>query len=291
MDVKLVTVQTVDGVRLDGALRQPARSGASELGIDAFIVHHGVGGNFYNPSFVNQIGDALLADGCAVLRVSNRGHDLAFNGPAGPLGAGFETVDDCRLDWPAWIDFCHSLGYERIGVWGHSLGAVKTIYFLATQGDPRVRCAVATSPPLFSHKHWAGMAEFDVVQDYLAVAEGLIERGDGESLMSVTTPTPLVVTARTYVDKYGPNGRYNILDLLPMVHVPILVTVGGLEVGMNFAPLPAALARLSAGQPNLAFELVAGADHQYTGTVDALQHTALEWMRSALSPAAAGAGS
>ena len=41
-------------------------------------MHHGVGGNFYNPS-LDAVGDRLLAEGVAVLRVNNRGHDIAYN--------------------------------------------------------------------------------------------------------------------------------------------------------------------------------------------------------------------
>src|SRR5687767_3884524 len=116
MVVNIVSVETGDGVHLDGILREPQQRGVPRLGIDAVIFHHGVGGNFYNPSFVNEIGDALLDEGCAVLRVNNRGHDLAYNSPRGRQGAAFETVADCRHDWRSWLDFAAGLGYERIAL-------------------------------------------------------------------------------------------------------------------------------------------------------------------------------
>jgi len=37
---------TPAGMRLDGTWRMPAVQGASQLGVDVVIVHHG-GGNFY----------------------------------------------------------------------------------------------------------------------------------------------------------------------------------------------------------------------------------------------------
>ena len=46
------------------------------LAVDVVILHHGVGGNFYSPGMFEQYSDALLEQGCAVLRVNNRGHDL-----------------------------------------------------------------------------------------------------------------------------------------------------------------------------------------------------------------------
>jgi hypothetical protein len=55
-------------VRLDGALRTPETGRQSRLGLDLVICHHGVGGNFYNPYFFDDLGSLLLAQGCAVLR-------------------------------------------------------------------------------------------------------------------------------------------------------------------------------------------------------------------------------
>src|SRR5215216_5038931 len=86
VDVKLIGVTTADGVRLDGALRTPLGSTPSTTGLDIVICHHGVGGNFYAPAFFDQLGDELLAAGCAVMRVNSRGHDQVFSTPRGRLG-------------------------------------------------------------------------------------------------------------------------------------------------------------------------------------------------------------
>jgi dipeptidyl aminopeptidase/acylaminoacyl peptidase len=164
MHVELISVKTSDGVLLDGALRipetKPVRNG---LPVDIVILHHGVGGSFYKASFHDEMGDRLLERGCAVLRVNNRGHDLAYNAapPHKRLGAAFETVADCRLDWKAWTDFAGSRGYSKIGVWGHSLGAVKTIFALANDNDARVARAVASSPPRFSHSSFLARHDGD----------------------------------------------------------------------------------------------------------------------------------
>jgi pimeloyl-ACP methyl ester carboxylesterase len=59
-----------------------------------------------------------------------------------------------------WIDFARATGYQRIGLWGYSLGATKLIYYMATQRmatqrGPRVTCVVAGSPPCFSYAAFA----------------------------------------------------------------------------------------------------------------------------------------
>lgn len=95
----------------------------------------------------DEYGEALLARGCAVLRVNCRGHDpvcraLVF-GEYKKMGAAYEDMEGCLEDWAAWIEFAQAAGYRRIGLWGHSLGATKSIYYMAVRKDPRVRRVVA----------------------------------------------------------------------------------------------------------------------------------------------------
>jgi pimeloyl-ACP methyl ester carboxylesterase len=284
VNVELVRVVTADGVRLDGALRRPAEGAGSRLPFDALIMHHGVGGNFYKESFFDQIAGACLERGCAVLRVNNRGHDLAYNSPSGRLGAAFEIVDDCRRDWTAWIDLAEARGYRRIGLWGHSLGAVKTIYFLAVQGDRRVVRAVASSPPRFSYSAYRARDDRAAFEACYERARRLIEQGEPDGLLAVDVPTSVVLTAGTYVDKYGPEERYDILKHLPKVPIPLLVTIGGLE-GQPDAPdrfafggLADRVAALAEDLPKLTFELIPGANHFYDGTTAALWSAVVRWL-------------
>ena len=120
MIVDLVQVTTRDGIRLDGTWRQPPLGHAAQLGVDVVILHHGVGGNFYSPGMFEQYSDALLEQGCAVLRVNNRGHDPMSRAALGTegkrLGAAYERMDECTYDWEAWIDFARAAGYQRIGL-------------------------------------------------------------------------------------------------------------------------------------------------------------------------------
>src|SRR5262245_61290605 len=95
MEVDLVNVQTVDGIRLDGTLRRPASGRPASLDVDLVIQHHGQAGNFYGASMFNGAGEAFLEAGCAVLRVNSRGHDQMFNSPRGRLGASGEIIADC----------------------------------------------------------------------------------------------------------------------------------------------------------------------------------------------------
>ena len=71
--------------------------------------------------------------------------------------------------------------------------------------------------------------------------------------MEVKLPLPYVITAAGYVEKYGPDERYNYLRFLARVPCPTLITLGSLEVtnNMAFRGVPEALAALGNGQGRL----------------------------------------
>ncbi len=123
--------------------------------VDAWLCLHGTGSNFYAASTLAGLAPKLLAGGAAVLRGNTRGHDLVSTGPTaagrGLQGAAFERVDDAPLDLAAWIELLASRGYQRIGILGHSLGAVKAIFTLAQPEHPQVAALVAVSPPHLSY--------------------------------------------------------------------------------------------------------------------------------------------
>ncbi len=288
---ELVQVVASDGARLDGLWEQPARAGASRLGVDAVIMNHGVAGNFYSTHLFNEMSQWLLDEGCAALRVNNRGHDfvsrLPTQGDRGILGAAYEEVDDCRLDWRAWIEFARAAGMERIAVWGHSLGAVKSIYYMAKERDSDVKAVVAISPPRLSHSAYRGTEEWPEFEALYLQAKRHVDEGNPEMLMALTRPLALVLAAKTVVEKYGPEERFNIMRYIPDVPVPLLLTIGskeGVEVGytgsrISFAGLAADIEKLSGELEHLTFASVEEADHMYTGRVKELWGVIRPWLQ------------
>jgi pimeloyl-ACP methyl ester carboxylesterase len=279
VSVDLVRVETDDGIPLDGALRRPAANSPTQLGLDLVICHHGVGGKFYDPHFFDAVGDDLLRAGCSMLRVNSRGHDMAFAMPRGQLGSAFEIVDDCRHDWKAWLDFAERDGYRHVGLWGHSLGAVKTIYYLAQVPDPRVVCAIATSPPRFSYSMFlASDAGARFKQDFERATQ-LVQRGQGETIIEVSVPpSGRLFSARTYLDKYGPADRYDYFAGLPQVPVPLLLTLGSLEDLMTFQTLAVRGPSLHDELPHVTYAAIDGADHFYTTRTNELTATVRRWL-------------
>lgn len=278
MQVELVSALTTDEVRLDGYLREPP-SVTATLGVDLVICHHGVGGSFYAPSFFDAMGDQFLGQGAAILRVNNRGHDQASQVAQRRLGAAYELLDDCRYDFNAWLDFARARGYRSVALWGHSLGAVKTIFFQSVEQRHEVVCAIASSPPRFDYQAYVEAEHGAQFKADIEWAQRRVHEGQPQSLLEATIPQARPFSAATYLDKYGPDATFDYFRALPFVRVPLLLTLGELEVtDVSFAPLAERGPTLHASWPNLTFDLIGGADHSYTGRAAELWSTARTWL-------------
>jgi pimeloyl-ACP methyl ester carboxylesterase len=282
----LVQTTTRDGFRLDGMLQ--VATTAPDVPVDAFCLIHGTGGNFYSSSLFDAFAEKLLTLGCAVLRVNTRGHDgistaVGFRGGQ-RLGAAFEVVDDCRHDIAAWVDFLRQRVGPRIGLIGHSLGAVKSLYALTNEPAIGVTCVVAVSPPRLSYSWFCSSSGAGEFLPTYQKAQQFVDAGQPLALLDVKFPLPFVISAAGYVEKYGPDERYNILPLLRSCRCPTLLTFGSVEVANNvaFQGAPEAVNELRERQSQLALEVIEGADHFYTGVRAAVVERVEAWLRQAV---------
>jgi pimeloyl-ACP methyl ester carboxylesterase len=289
--VDLVQTTTRDGLRLDGAYRAPSGSEPPAVGVDAFCLVHGTGGSFYSSVLFDHLADRLLALGCGVLRVNTRGHGLMSTAATtrGPLrqGAAYELVKDCTHDLAAWVEWLRQRA-PRVGLIGHSLGAVKTLYALAHEPDLPVCCVAALSPPCLWHEKFRASERGEEFAATFAEAERLVAAGQPEALMEVQLPLPFLVTAGGYLEKYGPDEPYNFLHFLPRVACPALITLGESEVANNmaFQGLPAALKVLPGRPARLSVSVVPGADHFYSTVMGALAGELESWLGKEMGSAA-----
>jgi pimeloyl-ACP methyl ester carboxylesterase len=290
MLVDLVQVTTADGVRLHGALELPPATGTAESpgsasAVDVWLCIHGTGSSFYAAATLGGLAPKLLAGGAAVLRVNTRGHDVVCTGPSAGghalLGAAFERVDESPLDVRAWLGLLAERGFRRIGLLGHSMGAIKAIFALATDDAPSVAALAALSPPRLSYASFRASPRSEEFLKTYAAAEELVRAGRGDELMLVDFPLPFYISAAGYVDRYGPEERYNVLRLVQRVACPTLVTYGSAEVQANeaFRGMPEAVEALATPANALEVAVIAGADHIYTGCHDALAAMIGRWGR------------
>ena len=284
MIVDLVQSTTEDGLRLDGVLQQ-----ARPTNQQAVICLHGVGGNFYGSTLLESVANALVQSQWDVLRVNTRGHDaysIAQTTAAPPhQGAAFETVDECRFDIAAWVRFLQARDYQRVLLLGHSLGAVKAIYAQALDPQPAVCGVIAISPPRLSCQAFQEGPQGARFFQTLSEAQQHVAAGQPATLIQTRVPVPLLISAAGFLDKYGPEERYNFLRFASRVHSPLLFTFGSLELdhgGVAFAGLPDTIAQLAnqadeGWQPQVT--VIEGADHHYRSGRDTLNRELSRWLQ------------
>ncbi len=284
MTIDLVQVRTADGVRLDGSLARPSSGAARPLSVDSVLAIHGTGSNFYSGHLFDNLSPKLVAAGLPVLRVNTRGHDVISNAATmeGPrrLGSSLERVEECRHDVLAWLEFLAQRGFEKIAVIGHSLGAIKAIYTLVHDRHPAVSRLVLISPPRLSFSHFLTTDKREQFLGYYRQAEQLVAAGQGETLFEIKIPLSFLVSAESFLDKYGQDEKYNFLRQLDRLTVPCLCTFGSLEVAQEvaFTGLPEEVGEIAAKQSNLRVITLEGANHIYTGQIEPLAANILAWL-------------
>ncbi|QDU27418.1 Alpha/beta hydrolase family protein [Anatilimnocola aggregata] len=282
MLVELVRTTTADGLRLDGALH--ASDDGNVRKKPAVLVLHGVGGNFYSSSTFEPLLPKLHAAGYPTLTVNTRGHDSVFGAQLGNirrrLGAAYEIVDECRADIAAWIKLLVSRGHQRVILLGHSLGAIKAVYAQAHDRHASVAAVLAVSPPRLSFTAFNNAAESSVFFESMSIARELVKEGSDDELFDARFPFPLLITAASYIDKYGPAERYNILEFTQLLRCPTLFTYGSKELaqgGIAFAGLPEAINKIPAHAARDVIT-IPDADHFYTGVQKLLADRVGEWL-------------
>jgi pimeloyl-ACP methyl ester carboxylesterase len=288
MNCELVHVTTADGLRLDGLLFCPIAA-ARSLPADAALLMHGTGSHFTAGGVLERFAHQAVETGLAVLRLNSRGHDLACSIPAvkGSLrgGAAYEHVEDAPYDVAAGVALLNSRGFERVLLVGHSMGGVKCLLAMASplfSGDlgQKVIGVIGISPPRFCHENLRSGPGGEDFRQAFERATSLTAAGQGDALLEVTQPLPLLITAAGFLRKYGPADPFDSVRILPSVTCPVLVLVGtkSLETSAAFQGLPEALAALR--RPNLTVQTIAGPNITYAGCLEAPFERTRNWLSS-----------
>ena len=288
MEGELVTSTTPDLVRLhgffcEGLKTQPAKSVASKLVdarsptpqsshfCDAALILHGLGGNFYGSRLNLRLAEKLQQMGLATVLGNTRGHDglntSTVGGRALTRGAAIEIVDECRHDVQGWINWLTKRGFRRILLVGHSLGAIKSLYAQAHQPDRHVKGIVGLSATRLSHLAFLASTGKDKFLGWFQRATHLVQNDQAQELLDVDFPFPTTISAGAYVDKYGPQDRYNWMRFVGHIETPVLLMFGEDELANNpaFQGLLEDAQQLLGPYPNYDLQVIPRADHFYAG--------------------------
>ncbi|MFN6401728.1 MAG: alpha/beta hydrolase [Planctomycetota bacterium] len=281
---RLVDVSTEDKVKLHGFL-----SSASEGTSAVWIIVHGVNGNFYGSTLLRDLATAVCEYGHDALLVNTRGHDLATFGSSDQpqrMGSMFETIDDAQLDLEAWLRFCKDLGYTNVGCIAHSLGAVKVTYALANQATGGLSHLIALSPPRLNTQLLLGdPVKREVFDQHLQEAKQWCDKGFGHHIMRVRFPLANLLSAETFLDKYGSGDKYDYFAYWSKIQTPTYWVFGQQEVregSVNFRDVDRYLTQAFETQGARAHELtvIDHADHSYRACRRELTRSILTWIGS-----------
>lgn len=283
MNCELVTATTADLVRLQGLyFNATGESGGS---IDAAVILHGLGGNFYSSRLSFRLSQALTEIGISTCVVNTRGHDgistSTVSGRVSTTGAAFEIVADCQHDVRGWVDWLIQRGHRRIALVGHSLGAIKSLFAQAFAPHDHVKAIVALSASRLCHQSFLDSDRREQFLGWYDRATEMVKQGKGDELLNVDFPFPTYICAKAYADKYGPADQYNWLTFVSQVDVPLLMIFGERELIDNaaFQGVLEDLEPIRATMQNMSVTVVESADHFYSG----VHHSAGEAMTNWLS--------
>jgi pimeloyl-ACP methyl ester carboxylesterase len=274
---QLVETVTDDGYALEGAVFTPANDGVARLPV---VWMHGFTGRFYEHHAL-AIGRRLAERGHVFLTGNNRGHDFgaaiqrADGGESLRAGAWWESFDEHRFDFAAWIGFTIRLGFDRVILVGHSLGAVKAVHYMANSQDERIAALVSASGPAFLGRRIRDAS------DRLDLARRLVAEGRGRDLLP-EDPGGRVTSAATYVDRASAEMDIYGLDRpnppISRIRCPILFVLGSEEPEIaTRAELPV-LQRNASSAPATDSLYVEGADHVYRGREVAVADGIADWL-------------
>ncbi len=230
---EIVRFLASDGIELQGFLV----NSNSKTG---FLHIHGLAGNFYENSFLDELADFAAKKCITFLSMNTRGHDYV-NDLVKIEGSGFKIVnmggalekfEDCILDIKAGIDFLKKKGCKRIILQGHSSGCQKIAYYRLKTNDKSVSGLILLAPA-----DDMALVKKILGKEYrktMKIAEKMIKNGKAGNFMPKWTVTlPIISAGRLYslcsptsIEARLFNYEGKMKEIVP-IPVPVLAVFGG----------------------------------------------------------------
>lgn len=271
--LNLAIVKTSDGLELEGAVFGEGKKG--------IILIHGVGNSFYRTPLIT-VAEFLGKNGYMALCPNTRGHDWIARSTDGQkiMGASFETIEESLLDIDAFIEFLRSRGCEKVALVGHSLGAAKVINYAATQrNSDLVKTVISCSSAdmAYERRH----EKYDGFDEVFADAQRAISEGRPLEILELKKKdgTHEYYSARTLVNKYGPEDLANGINHVQSVEIPLLLLVGGKETRTLRTTRMLEEASVS---PKKEVVVIDGAEHFYSEHESDVAAALLNWLNEVM---------
>lgn len=286
MNAQFIRIPTEDQLILQGLVYHPETTTQK-----AYLHIHGMGGNFYENAFLDVMAREITNVGYAFVSINTRGHDTIADFPIvgekeefKRIGNAFEVFEECLFDIKAAIQYLETQGYSQIILCGHSLGAVKVAYYLATTNDSRISRLVLMSPA-----DMVGLAEAEEsFERFRTSAQELVRTGKGEELLPEKLWGGYYLSANTYINlstRDYPVDIFSVYDeakssLLSKITVPTLALLGEKDDAVTIPPGQALeiIKRKASSAKSFQIEVIPNATHCYFKTGEAMTKVITNWL-------------
>ena len=280
--VSLVSIQTRDGVVLDGVAAHPRGRRRTAL-----IWVHGLGSTFSSGQpLIRALSGGLNAAGIGYLKLNTRGHGVVTRAGQRLAGAAFEHFGESVHDIRATIALAVRSGYRRVILAGHSTGANKVLHYMARTPDRRVAGLILLGPvsDVAGERKRIGRRE---LARRVAAAER-IARGDPEALVPRAWGFR---SAGRFISLYRPGEVEDVFPYyrpgagwtaLRRVRVPMAVILGSRDEYLDRRPeaVTAAFERNATRARSFSGIVVPRALHGFRGHERALVREIVRWART-----------
>lgn len=272
----------------------------SEGQTHTIVVHvHGMAGNFYENSFIEEIATKCNKSNMDFLAFNNRGHDYIADcerekdGEIDFYSAGgaYEKFEECIYDIKGVIQWAISEGYNEIFLEGHSSGCNKIVYSFEKINNDLALNGIIKGLILISPCDDIGVfhseideekrkASFDLAQKY-------IDAGNGAELMPQGTFFDYLLSAKTFLNCFTEGSS---LDMFPYrngnlektalgkISIPKLVLFGN-NGDFVLQEMDEIRKMFDIGNvQNYEMEVIDQAGHSYRGHEEKLAITIIEWL-------------
>ena len=280
--VSLVSVQTRDGVVLDGVAANPRGRRRTAL-----IWVHGLGSTFSSGQpLIRALSAGLNAAGIGYLKLNTRGHGVVTRAGKRLAGAAFEHFGESVHDVRATIALAVRSGYRRVILAGHSTGANKVLHYMVRTRDRRVAGVILLGPvsDVAGERKRIGRRE---LARRVAAAERIARR-DPEALVPRAWGFR---SARRFISLYRPGEAEDVFPYyrpdagwtaLRRVRVPMAVILGSRDEYLDRRPeaVTAAFERNATRARSFSGIVVPRALHGFRGHERALTREIVRWART-----------
>lgn len=293
MNVKFRYVRTEDDLRLMGVEYTPDKKDLCVL----FV--HGMSGNFIENYFASVMGEELAKENIGFLYSHNRGYnhinDIATSElqekggyKSVRVGAMYEIFTDCLKDIEVWMQECRKLGYKRIILAGHSLGAPKVLYYLS-----QIKVGDLAGVILLSPGDMVGLIkkyQLNSEELYREARENTANGKPGQLLNSQIWDW-YTLSSQTFLSLFEEKGPVDNLpvhrpddsfDQLAKINLPILCIMGEYDdIAINSLEEDMDIIESKAKScPKFAKKFIPKASHVYDGQELPLANAVIEWINS-----------